>query len=222
MKNEFNNTNKYNRLDRKYHLKKNGVRMVTEELKQRLMAKVAKIRRYEERMKQYKQNRMFNIDQKRVYKEFNGEVSNERVIPDAEESRRFWKEIWDNTTEHNREAEWLKDLKRGERDVKWDNVVITVEMVRTQCRKIPNWKAPGSDGVQGYWIKNLDALHTCIAQQMDDMLNEKQMVPVWMTLGRTILCLKDCAKGKAANDFRPISCLALTWKLMTGVIAESM
>ena len=61
---------------------------------------------------------MFNIDQNRVYKEFNGEMSNERVIPDAEESRRFWREIWDNTKEHNKEAEWFKDLKRGERDVK--------------------------------------------------------------------------------------------------------
>ena len=38
------------------------------------------------------QNRMFNIDKKRMCKEFNGEVYNERVVPDAE-SRRFWKEI---------------------------------------------------------------------------------------------------------------------------------
>ena len=78
---------------------------------------------------------MFNIDQKRVYKKFNGEMSNERVIPNAEESRRFWKEIWDSTKELSKEAEWLKDLKRCERGVKQDNVVITVEMVRTQCRK---------------------------------------------------------------------------------------
>ena len=51
--------------------------MVTKELRQRLMAKAAKIKRYEERIKQ----------------EFNGEVSNEKVIPDAEESERLWKEI---------------------------------------------------------------------------------------------------------------------------------
>ena len=71
MKNELNNINKYNRLDRKYHLKKKGVNMVIEELKQRLMVKAVKIRRYEEKIKQYKQNRMFKIDQKRVHKEFN-------------------------------------------------------------------------------------------------------------------------------------------------------
>ena len=87
--------------------------MVTEELKQRHMAKAAKIRRYEERIKQYQQNRMFNIDQKGVYKEFNGEVYNEKVIPDAEENRTFWEEIWDNTKEHNEETEWLNDLKEA-------------------------------------------------------------------------------------------------------------
>ena len=54
------------------------------------------------------------------------------------------------------------------------------------------------------------------------MLNEKHMVPDWMTLGKTILCLKDSAKGNAADNFRPISCLPLIWKLTTGVIAESM
>ena len=195
--------------------------MLTKELKQGLMDKAVKIRRYEERIKQYEQNRMFNIHQKRTYKEFNGEVSNERVIPDAEESR-FWKEIWDNTKEHNKEVKWLKGLKREKSYVKQDNVVITIEMVRTQCRKIPNWKAPGPDGVQGYWIKKLDASHECIAKQMDDILNEKHMVPDWMTLGRTILFLKDSAKGNATDNFRPISCLPLMWKLMTRVIAQSM
>ena len=95
-------------------------------------------------------------------------------------------------------------------------------MVRTQCRKIPNWKAPRPDGVQGYWIKKLDDLHECIAKQMDYMLNEKHMVPEWMTLGRTIPNLKNSANSNAADNFRPISCLPLMWKLMTGVIAESM
>ena len=95
-------------------------------------------------------------------------------------------------------------------------------MIRTQCRKIQNWKVPGPDGVQGHWIKRLDALHECTAKQMDDMLNEKRMVPDWMTLGRTILCLKDSTKGNVVDNFRPISSLPPMWKLMPGVIAGSM
>ena len=33
---------------------------------------------------------------------------------------------------------------------------------------------------------------------------------------------KDPTKGNAVDNFRPISCLPLLWKLMTDIIAESM
>lgn len=45
-------TNKYDSLERKYRLKTKGIKTVIEELKQRLKAKSAKIRRYENRIKQ--------------------------------------------------------------------------------------------------------------------------------------------------------------------------
>ena len=32
-------------------------------------------------------------------------------------------------------------------------------MVKIQCGKMPNWKAPGKDGVQGYWLKKFTSLH---------------------------------------------------------------
>ena len=47
-------------------------------------------------------------------------------------------------------------------------------------------------------------------------------LPQWMTCSRTVLCLKDQSRGNAADNFRPISCLPLMWKLMTGMIAENM
>ena len=46
-------------LGRKYNIKRKGIRTVIEELKQRLHAKTAKLKRYEERVNQYKMNRMF-------------------------------------------------------------------------------------------------------------------------------------------------------------------
>ena len=43
-----------------------------------------------------------------------------------------------------------------------------------------------------------------------------------MTLCKTVLCQKDPSKGNAVDNYRPISCLPLMWKLMTGTIAESI
>ena len=47
--------------------KKKGIRTMIEELKQQLHAKTAKLKRYDERRKQYKINRIFVQNQKRVY-----------------------------------------------------------------------------------------------------------------------------------------------------------
>ena len=47
-------------------------------------------------------------------------------------------------------------------------------------------------------------------------------LPEWMTHGRTVLCQKDPQKGNTADNYRPITCLPLMWKLLTGVIAEEM
>ena len=43
-----------------------------------------------------------------------------------------------------------------------------------------------------------------------------------MTHGHPVLCQKDPQKGNTVDNFRPITCLPLMWKLLTGVIAEEM
>ena len=47
-------------------------------------------------------------------------------------------------------------------------------------------------------------------------------VPLWMNKGRTVLIQKDKDKGTAANIYRPITCLPLTWKLLTSIIADEI
>ena len=47
-------------------------------------------------------------------------------------------------------------------------------------------------------------------------------VPSWMTKGRTCLILKDKSKGNIVSNYRPITCLPLMWKLLTGIIAEEI
>ena len=52
-----------------------------------------------------------------------------------------------------------------------EKVEISQEMVKIQGRKILTWKAPGKDGMQGYWLKNLTLLHRRIAVQLDQILD---------------------------------------------------
>ena len=94
-------------------------------------------------------------------------------------------------------------------------------MIKEQVKKIPNWKSPGPNGVQGFWLRKLTALHNRIAKQMD-IIGNRDDIPKWITLGKTVLCQKDPSKGNAVDNYRPISCLPLMWKLMTGTVAESI
>ena len=86
---EIKRKEKYEELERKYNINKKGIRTVIEELKQRLHANTAKLKRYEETVNQYKINRMFVQNQKRVYQQMDGikNINNEK--PNADESKQF-------------------------------------------------------------------------------------------------------------------------------------
>ena len=56
-------------------------------------------------------------------------------------------------------------------------MVISAEKGTKQCRKMPNWKAPGKDGYQSYWIKSLSNLHERIAAQINKILIEDDNLP---------------------------------------------
>ena len=141
----------------KYRVRRKGLKTVIEKLKQRMIAKSAKTRSFEQRSEQFRKNRIL----KWIYTELNGGRQRSIVVPNTEESKQFWGNIWSIRKEHNREAEWLKDLKA---DLEMEHhyqetVIINAEKVRNHCKKMPRWKASGLDGVQGYWIKILTNLH---------------------------------------------------------------
>ena len=213
---------KYKELERKFGIKKKGLRVVLEELKQRLTAKKTKIKRYEERIKRYQQNRLFRIDQRRFYQQVNGDLRDEKIVPNADESVRFWEGIWNNRSVHNKEADWLCELKGKYEYLRQQNLEIDVNKLRKRSKRMANWKTPGSDGVQGYWVKYLSNCHERIAAQLNELVNGSTEIPQWLTYGRTVLCLKDPKRGNVADNYRPISCLPIMWKLLTGIISDSL
>ena len=102
---------KVEKLYEKFRICQKALGTVLEELKQRVLATVAKIERYNERIKQYKQNRLFTIDQKKLFAELNGKTKESNEIPDADQSPLFWRGIWSESKEHDRNAEWLKKIE---------------------------------------------------------------------------------------------------------------
>ena len=61
-------------------MKKKGINLLNEELKQRFIAKKLKVKRYEQRISQFRQNQLFQVNQKQFYKELNEEKEGDRII----------------------------------------------------------------------------------------------------------------------------------------------
>ena len=47
-------------------------------------------------------------------------------------------------------------------------------------------------------------------------------VPKWMIKGKTTLIQNDLSKGTAPNNYRPITCQPMMWKILTGQIKEEI
>ena len=212
-KGEIKKKKRVSYIERKYHMKKKGIETVIEELQQRIVALAARMERYTKRVKQYRQNKLFETNQTRLYQESNGENMSETVAPDAEHSKEFWSGIWDDPVTHNVSGEWLKDVQNEMSGVgKQQNIVLSTDKLKLQLRKVPNWNGPGPDLVQGYWIKYLTLLPERIVAQLNTILSTACVLQ-WM---------KDPGKGNAVDNYRPISCLPVMWKVFSGMLAEEI
>ena len=80
---------KVSELNERYRVKRKGLKTVIEELKKRLLAKSAKVRRYQQRIEQFGQNKIFDFDLKTMYAEFNGDEVRPSDAPNAEERKDF-------------------------------------------------------------------------------------------------------------------------------------
>ena len=97
---------------------------------------------------------------------------------------------------------------------------ITTGSLRKILGRMPNWKSPGSDLVQGFSLKSFSSLHERVRLQLKECL-DSGFVSRWLTR-RTLFLQKDKSKGNVASNYRHITCLPLIWKLLTGVIADQI
>ena len=114
--------------------------VVIEELKQRITAIIAKVRRYQGRVDSYRQNRLFENNQRQSCRELDQEE--ERCDDDqsvAEESKQFWGNIWSQSAYHKKDAKWLQDLRSEVNVKKQEKTDITAGSLKKILGWMPNW-----------------------------------------------------------------------------------
>ena len=192
-----------------------------EEINQKVLAKEGRLKRYRQRVKQYRQNRTFQNNERKCYQQIGGHNIKTYLQPDARETERFWTKIW-QPKKHNEKAEWINDMTRELEGLEeGPKAKIHIELLKKDTKKDIKLENPGHDEIHGFWFKKFTSIHDRLALEMNRCLQDAQ-VPDWMTKGKTTLIQKDPSKGTAPNNYRPITYLPMMWKILTAQIREEI
>ena len=208
------------KLKRKYQLNEGNTLEVKETIKQKVQLKTQRVQRFEKRSKFYRQNNIFKSDAKRFYREVGKEPIKVEKIPEVEEIETFWKNIWSTEKGYNERAKWINNTEsRNENVPEQEWVDITTDEVRYSLSKAHKWKSPGIDQVNNFWLHSLNEAHELIAEHLSKLLRDPDLSPQWLSEGTTYL-LPKTEETQNPKNYRPITCLSTTYKLLTSILTE--
>ena len=222
MKNNNNvKKNKIDKIKKQLDIQKDSdIPTATERLKQCIQAKAQRLRRYTKRSNLYWQNKLFKENTKKLYRELNSEAIEVHHPPNIEEVETFWSGIWEVNKTHNTDATWVQqqhDLNKHINTQQW--VTIDITETTEAIKRTQNWKAPGIDQLTNFWIKKITSVHCDLTVNFNEMIENPEIAPKWLTTGITSLLPKN-KDTKIPKNYRPITCLPTTYKILTSIITR--
>jgi len=98
---------------------------------------------------------------------------------------------------------------------------VTTEQISRLIAKILNWKAPGTDGINDFWIKRFTATHSYLAHHFNQFMEGAENIPDFLVQGITYLLPKS-QDSQDPFKYRPITCLCTMYKIYTACIDEKI
>lgn len=66
--------------------------------------------------------------------------------------------------------------------------------------------------------KKFHSLHNTFFYHFNFLLSGSSTLDPTLVAGRTVLIIKNLAKGNVLENFRPITCLSMVWKFLTSIV----
>lgn len=164
---------------------------------------------------------MFNQNEKKFYAQLDNTGMKYYNIPTKEQITNFLQSIWSNPVNHNPNTNWITDLEERHSHIETqnNNIIILTEKVQSVIKKLHNWKSPGPDGIQNYWLKAFTVLHNKLAGLITYIIQNPSELPTFLTRGITFIKPKNNDTLNPAN-YRPITCLPTLYKIITSIIMQ--
>jgi hypothetical protein len=185
-----------------------------------------KLNIYSKRLKRYKnnkqrkfENKLFRNNEKLFYKNLaDNKTQNNNGIPNINEIKEFWSNIWSNEVQFNNQAEWIPNLENEIPDSNNPHhIQISLEILVKNINSSHNWKSPGGDQIHNFWLKKFTCIHKCLLDHFNGFIREPNTFPEFLAHGITYLKPKD-SDTKNPSKYRPITCLPTIYKIMTSCI----
>ena len=189
----------------------------------KLAALCKSLRQLKAKRKRYENNRLFLTDQKRFFNQLRSNKTSQVSNPPSKEHiQDFWSKTLSTPTSHEDNAPWLINEEAHQSNIKSDTWTdITTNLFLTNLKKLHNWKTPGIDRVQNFWIKHLTSLHLPMIHAFNKICKNPSLLPSWLTEGITTLIPKGGDETSPKN-YRPITCLPTTYKLLTLILSDKI
>ena len=134
---------------------------------------------------------MFENNPKIFHCELRKRKQNVSSPPEKDELEQFWKVIYEDWKEHNKEAEWIRNLEeKKQHPEEIPPVIIDAEKMRQQPSKMASFKSSGPDGIPNFCLKQFDALHVHGARAFNELIQGDLEMNEWLTEGNTFLIQK--------------------------------
>ena len=175
--------------------------MQCEEINQKVLVKEGRLKRYWDRIKQYRQNRTLKKTKIILPPSRWGNVRRQTQQLDDKKTKQFWSKLW-KRKEHKRKAKYISNIRKElEGPEEAPMVRINLNSLRTTLKKVSNWKMLGYDGIHGYWFRNFTFLHDRLTIKMNRCLKETY-ISKWITKGKTTLIWKKTQKNRPPQQLQ--------------------
>ncbi|XP_044757776.1 uncharacterized protein LOC123315935 [Coccinella septempunctata] len=195
------------------------IKVTADNLKQKIKALGSRLRRYNERTKRYKNNRLYYANQKEFFRKLEGKMNTDGPPPTPEAVEGFWKGIWSEEVSHDGDADWLQEVVDQSRGEMMREIQIDVADIEWVLKSTNNWAAPGVDNIHNFWWKHFRSVHSSLARLFQKFLEKPELVPSFLTAGLTYMLPKG-AESEDPKNYRPVTCLPTIYKLLTGVLTR--
>ena len=91
--------------------------------------------------------------------------------------------------------------------------------MKKEVAKRKNWTAPGIDGILNFWWKKFEPAQKALMKAFTDLYVDTAMTPEWWPSRRTAL-LPEIKNLSDEKNYRPITFLNLSYKILTGLVAK--